>query len=299
MLLMASAVMGLGAGVLDMVLSPIVCALLPHDRNRALNRLHAFYCIGALGTVLAGSAALRLGVPWRLLAAAMIAVPLAMFLGFIPMRIPPLVHEDNERTPLRVLARQPFFLAALVAITFCGATEQGMSQWLPAYAERVLGFSKSAGGLALAAFSIGMIAGRTAAGTVTRRIRPLPMMLAGCGGCILGFIVGCSFPVPGVALGACVAVGVAVSVLWPTTLGIAADHFPHGGASMFSVMAAGGNFGCFVMPWVIGAIAQRTTLSLGLVSTAVCPLLLAVILVTTLPSTGENIDARDRRSTET
>ncbi len=55
------ALMGFGAGVLDMVLSPIVCALQPHRRTSAMNWLHSFYCFGAVSTVFAGvaGAALR------------------------------------------------------------------------------------------------------------------------------------------------------------------------------------------------------------------------------------------------
>lgn len=283
MLLVSGAVMGLGGGVLDMVLSPIVCALHPRQRAKVLNWLHAFYCIGALGTVLAASAALRFGVPWRILALGLNVVPAAMILGFVPVRIPPLVHEEASRTAVPVLLRQPFFLAALIAMMLCGATEQGMSQWLPAYAERWLGYSKATGGIALAGFSVGMIAGRTGAGAVAHFARPLPIMLTGCAGCVLSYALGCFFPFPPVALASCVAVGVMVSCLWPTTLSFIADHFPHGGASMFSMMTAAGNAGCFMMPWLIGLMAQHTSLRLGLATVMACPIALAVILMISAP----------------
>jgi MFS family permease len=44
--LVAVFVMGLGAGILDMVLSPIIAALQPDSRATALNWLHSFYGIG-------------------------------------------------------------------------------------------------------------------------------------------------------------------------------------------------------------------------------------------------------------
>jgi MFS family permease len=52
MVLVAVFVMGLGAGILDMVLSPIVVALQPDSRAKALNWLHSFYGIGTVITVL-------------------------------------------------------------------------------------------------------------------------------------------------------------------------------------------------------------------------------------------------------
>jgi fucose permease len=61
MLLGAAFVGGVGAGILDMILSPIVSSLTGgQSQTRALNVLHSFYCIGAIMTILAGSLALRL-----------------------------------------------------------------------------------------------------------------------------------------------------------------------------------------------------------------------------------------------
>ncbi|MCW5550127.1 MAG: MFS transporter, partial [Opitutaceae bacterium] len=56
---------GFGAGVLDMVLSPVVAALNPERRAAAMNWLHSFYCLGAGVTIAAGTLALRLGFGWR------------------------------------------------------------------------------------------------------------------------------------------------------------------------------------------------------------------------------------------
>ena len=277
-LLVAGGIMGFGAGILDMILSPIVCALQPLRRARALNHLHAFYCIGALGTVIAASAALRLGISWRVTMLLITAVPTAMFIGFLTLTIPPFIASGTVRTPTRGLLSRPLFLALLVGITLCGAIEQGMSQWLPAYAERALGYSKSTGGFALAAFSVGMIIGRVSLGSAAHRLRPIPLMLIACAGCVLAYGVACFVPVPPLALAGCISVGVAVSCLWPTALSLAADALPQGGATMFSLMTAGGNVGCFVMPWLIGIVAEATSLTTGLAIAMTCPVLLAMIL---------------------
>ena len=57
MVLVAVFIMGLGAGILDMVLSPIVAVLQPGSRATALNWLHSFYGIGTVVTVLVGTLA--------------------------------------------------------------------------------------------------------------------------------------------------------------------------------------------------------------------------------------------------
>jgi len=278
-LLAACAVLGVGAGMLDMVISPIVAALRPERRAAALNWLHSFYCSGAVGTVLVASAALYLEIPWRAVAVAIAIFPVLLLLGFSRMHVPRLVHEEQERTRVSYLLRHPWFVGAILAIALAGATEAGMAQWLPAYAERVLKYSKATGGLALAGFSVAMVAGRMLAATAARRIPPISLMLAGCALAVLFYLAGCFCPVAPAALAACVAVGFAESWLWPTMLGITADRFPHGGGAMFALLAASGNAGCFMIPWLVGLAAEATTLRYGLATAALCPAVLALLLV--------------------
>lgn len=275
----ASGVMGLGAGILDMILSPLVCALQPHRRTAAMNWLHAFYCMGAVVTVLAGSLALRAGIAWRTLALALTVLPAFVTLAFAVLRLPPLIAEGGERMRLRHLVRAPFFVAALAAIFLGGATEAGMVQWLPAYAERTLGFTRWTAGMSLLYFSLAMAVGRIAMGLMGHRTNPFNMMLTCCWGSVALFLVACFAPWPGAALAACMAVGVAGSALWPSLLGVAADRFPQGGASMFGLLAALGNFGGVVMPWLVGVTADRADLRWGLSTATLCPFLLAFILL--------------------
>jgi len=278
-LLASCAILGLGAGMLDMVISPIVSALRPDRRAAALNWLHSFYCSGAVGTVLLASAALYLEIPWRVVAVAIAVFPVLLLVGFSRIHVPRLVHEEQQRTPVSDLLRHPWFVGAILAIALAGATEAGMAQWLPAYAERVLKYSKATGGLALAGFSVAMVAGRMLAATAARRIPPIPLMLAGCALAVLFYLAGCFCPVAPAALAACVAVGFAESWLWPTMLGITADRFPHGGGAMFALLAASGNAGCFMIPWLVGLAAEATTLRYGLAMAALCPAVLALLLM--------------------
>ena len=81
------------------------------------------------------------------------------------------------------------------------------------------------------------------------------------------------------ALAACMAVGITGSTLWPSMLGVAADRYPRGGASMFGMLAALGNFGCVFMPWMIGVAADWTSMRWGLSTATLCPLLMAFLLV--------------------
>lgn len=280
MVLVAVFIMGLGAGILDMVLTPIIAALQLGSRATALNWLHSFYGIGTVVTVLVGTLSFRLGIGWRTISLIFIIVPLLVALGFLNVDLPPLISEkEGGRTPLRDLCRNSSFLAVNVAIFLGGALELGLAQWLPAYAEMSLGFSKSTGSISLLAFSAAMALGRIFAGLIGRRVDPTTLMLGCCWTSVVLFLLACFAPWPAVALTASVAVGLAGSCLWPTILGVAADRFPGGGASMFGLLAAFGNLGGILMPWLVGVTSDWSSLRLGLATSTACPLLMAFVLL--------------------
>lgn len=269
--------LGLGAGILDMVMSPVVAALNPTRRAAALNWLHSFYCVGAVVTILAGTLALRVGLGWQQACLLLIPLPLGLLLAFAPVRLPALVGEGG-RTGLRTLLGQRWFVLALAAIFLAGATELGMAQWLPAYAERALGFPAWVGGAALLSFSLMMAVGRMVVGAVGARLTPFQAMTRGCALSVVLFLAGSFLPSPGLALAACVAVGFTGSALWPTMLAVTGNRHPEGGATMFGALAALGNAGGIFMPWLVGAIADRSSLHWGLAVSALAPLLMLGLL---------------------
>ncbi len=271
LLLGAVFVLGLGSGILDMVLSPIVSALNPHKRAVALNWLHSFYCVGAAVTVLAGSLALAAGFGWRGSCLVLIPLPLGLLVAFAPLRFPDLPHE-SVRTSVRSLFAQRWFQFAAIGIFLGGATELGMAQWLPAYAETSLGFPPWISSGSLLLFSVAMALGRMVIGFTGARINPFHLMAWSCGTTVVLFIFGSFLPVPSLALTACILAGFTGSCLWPTMLAVTADRYPTGGASMFGALAALGNAGGIFMPWLVGLIADHSNLHWGLAISALAPL---------------------------
>lgn len=277
-LLGANILLGLGAGILDMVLSPIVSALNPEKRTASMNWLHSFYCVGATVTVLSGSAALAYGISWRSATVILIGLPVLLTFAFAAMKFPALTEEGGERKPLRALMSDLWFVGALAAIFLGGATELGMAQWLPAYAEIALRYPAWVGGAALFAFSVAMAIGRMGIGALSARVNPYTIMAWGCGISVLLFLAGSFCPIHELALLACVFAGLTGSCLWPTMLAVTADRYPNGGATMFGALAAFGNAGGIFMPWVVGVIADRSNLHWGLAISTLAPLVMLPIV---------------------
>ncbi len=278
MLLLSVGILGFGAGCLEMVLSPIVAALRPERRASAMNWLHSFYCTGSFVTVMIVSESLRWNVSWRLVCGAIMLLPLSVFLGFLPVRVPPMVHEDHDREPVLSLLRRGHLLAALGIIFLAGGTEMSMVQWLPAYAERVLGFAKSASGQGLAGFFVGMALGRMIIASTGHRFTSLRLLIFGALCCLAMQLIGVLSPNPWLALAACTCLGFSVSWLWPTTLAMTADRSPHGGATMFGLLGVCGNAGCVAMPWIVGFVAARTSLRHGMMTILACPIVMIFLL---------------------
>lgn len=271
-------VLGLGAGVLDMVLSPVVAAINPERRAAAMNWLHSFYCVGAAVTILAGTLMIKFGWGWRAACLLLLILPLSLMATFAPLRFPSLATEGT-RTPLRDLVRERWFQLALLAIFLGGATELGMAQWLPAYAETALGYPRWVGGTSLLLFSVAMALGRMVVGLAGTRLDPFRIMAWGCGSSVALFLLGSFLPLPSVALIACIAAGFTGSCLWPTMLAVTADRHPNGGASMFGALAALGNAGGIFMPWVVGWVADARSLHEGLAVSALAPALMLPLVI--------------------
>ena len=76
--------------------------------------------------------------------------------------------------------------------------------------------------------------------------------------------------------------------MWPTQLGVTADRFPRGGATMFGLMAASGNLGNMTAPWVEGVIAERWDLRTALLVASVSPFLFGLLAIEVRKSDRKN-----------
>jgi fucose permease len=258
-LLAGTIVLSMGAGILELVLSPIINAV-PSDRKAGdMSLLHSFYAWGLVAVVLATALAVWLAGArfWPWYAVFWSLFPLANAIAFARAPMPALV-TGGPRQRLRELVRHPIYLVAVLAIGLAGATEVTMSQWVSAFAEKGLGLAKVvADVLGLCLFGVGLGVGRVWFGKLGGRVALTRYLIAGSGLSAVAYAVAALAPWPVVSLAACVLCGLAVSLLWPGVLSLAADCFPQAGASMFAMLSASGDFGAALAPWLVGVLADR------------------------------------------
>jgi fucose permease len=131
-----------------------------------------------------------MGWGWRTACLVLLPLPLVLFAAFARMTFPSIVSDEKERTLLGAILKEKWFLGAMAAIFLGGATELGMAQWLPAYAESALGFPQWISGVGLLLFSIAMAAGRMIVGAFGTKLNPFQTMAWGCSSSVVLFIPG-------------------------------------------------------------------------------------------------------------
>ena len=256
-LVCGAVLLSMGAGILELVLSPLVSTVSTERKSASMSLLHAFYAIGQFSVVLVTALAIWLGAPWRVIVLSWSLLPLAALIAFASVEIPRLVAEEH-RQKLRHLVRKPVYLAAVAGIMLAGASEMAVSQWISTYAEKGLHVPKIVGDLGgLCAFAVMLGAARLWMGLQTTGTdlmnRALPIS---CVVTMVAYLTATLAPVPWIALPACAFAGIGIGLLWPGMLVITLRHFPRGGASMFALLTSAGNLGCALAPWVVGMVAD-------------------------------------------
>ena len=180
-----------------------------------------------------------------------------------------------------------------------GASEQAVSQWASAFAEKGLGISKTAGDLAgPMAFAVLMGMSRLFYGKYGDRIRLERFMVCSCGLCILSYLGIALIPYAPLSLAACAVCGLSVGIMWPGTFSKAAAAIPRGGTAMFALLALGGDVGCSGGPTVVGMVSEALgdNLKMGVLAGIVFPvLLLAGVFLSGKRNSDEKIKKKEEK----
>jgi fucose permease len=258
-LVLGTVVFSIGCGLLEVIISPIVERTPSERKAGGMALLHAFYPIGKVAvTVLTGLLFLAFGTGnWPTLMLAWSVVPAVNTFAFVGLRLPPL-FTAGKRQRVRDLLRRGTTWWALVAILLAGATEVSLAQWASAFVERGLGTDKlTADLLGLGAFGLGMVVGRLWFGFRGEEADLVPLLRRGAIASAGAALVMAFAPAVWVSLAATAFAGLAVSLLWPGVVSLTAARFPLAGASLFALLAVGGDAGAGVMPWLVGVAADQ------------------------------------------
>ncbi len=282
-LLIAILIYAVGGGLLEVLISPVVESCPTDNKEKAMSLLHSFYCWGQVGVVLVSTLFFAVfGIRnWKLLAMLWAVIPVLNGLFFIGVPIAPLIEEGETGMKLGELLKNRLFWILFLMMLCAGASEQAVSQWASALAERGLGISKTLGDLAgPMTFGILMGISRAFYGKYGDKIRLERFMGASALLCIASYLLIALVPVPALGLVGCALCGLSVGIMWPGTFSMAAASMRRGGTALFALLALAGDLGCSSGPTLAGFVSgvYGDNLRRGILAAVIFPVLLLVSL---------------------
>jgi len=272
---------GVGGGLLEVLVSPIVEAAPSEEKDKAMSMLHSFYCWGCVGFIAISTGMLHfMGESnWNMLPIVWAVIPLFNILAFLYVPVGALVEEE-ERISIKVLCRQKIFWQLVLLMVCAGASEMAMSQWASYFAENGLSVSKQMGDIFGACFFCFMMGlSRLFYGRNGEKIPLQQFMLYSCLLCVFGYCIAVFSPYAILGLIGCGICGLSVGILWPGSYSIAAKECKAGGTALFAILALAGDLGCITGPEVVSLIATATPrygLRAGLFVAIVFPVLMLI-----------------------
>jgi len=248
-----AAIAGVGWGLTETVMNPLIASLYPHEKTAKLNAAHAWWPGGLVIGGLAGVALSNAGIAWQWkmgLAIIPAIVVLAMSAG---LKYPP-----TERAAAGVSTGEmfrellnPMFFVLFLSMFLTAASELAPGQWVDLALSRTVGMP----GILLLVYVSGlMFLMRHFAGPLGHKLSPIGVLWISCAGAALGLFALSIANSPLTGLLAATLWGTGVCYMWPTMLATASERFPRGGALLMGLMGTAGTLSIqFVLPYM-GAI---------------------------------------------
>ena len=283
-ILTAVIVYAIGGGIIEVLISPIMESCPTDNKEKAMSLLHSFYCWGHVGVVAISTAFFALcGIEnWRVLAYVWAIVPIINGFLFLKTPIAPLIADGEKGMTLRELFGSKVFWLLVVMMVCSGACEQGVSQWVSAFAETGLGISKTAGDLAgPLTFAALMGISRAIYGKYGDKLNLEKFMSVSAFLCIFSYLLAALSPLPLFSLAGCALCGFSVGIMWPGTFSRAAAALRTGGTAMFALLALAGDLGCSAGPTLVGLVSDAVggELKAGILAAVLFPAIMTLCLI--------------------
>jgi fucose permease len=272
---------GFGSGAIDGGVNGLYLELYPTARGRALNYLHLFFALGALGSPLAVGFLVEAGASWQvlMLATGVLSLPLAGLLALA--WLPSGLHSPAAKAGPRLGLMLPLLVLA-IAIGCYVAAEIGVSNWLVRFLDRAP-LSTATGALSL--FWGGLTVGRLVSARVADRFDHTRFATAStlvASVALVAAVVVPALPVSIVLFGI---VGFAFGPIYPVIMAIAGERFPDRSAAVSGFLAGTAVVGSVLYPPVMGFMSVTVGLPVAMLGLAVLGFACAAaLLISARPS---------------
>lgn len=272
-LVVGTVLFSMASGFCEVLISPVIAALPSDDPDRDMSKLHSIYAWGVVGVAIVSTVFLFFcgRERWQWLPVIFMIIPMAASIFFAKAKLPQMATPEKTSGAVRFLKNGGVWLCVL-GIFLGGAAEVTMAQWASSYIEQALGLEKIWGDIfGVAVFAVALGLGRSLYAKIGKNIARA--LFFGAIGATLCYLTAAIMPTNHtvfavIGLVACALTGFCVSMMWPGSLIVASDRYPHGGVMIFALMAAGGDFGASVGPQLVGVITDMAIDNEALISLA-------------------------------
>jgi fucose permease len=250
---LGAVILGIGWGMVETVINPLIATLYPDQKTARLNALHAWWPGGLVIGGLLGVGLSEMGVGWQVKLALVVIPALAVVALSIGVKFPP-----TERMAAGISMKQmfrellnPLFVILFGSMFLTAATELAPGQWVDFALSRTVHMP---GILLLVYVSALMFLMRHFAGPLVHKLSSIGLLWLSCLMGSLGLVALSFANSPVTGLLAATLWGTGVCYMWPTMLATASERFPRGGALLMGLMGTAGTLSSrFVLP-LMGSI---------------------------------------------
>src|SRR5215813_1535562 len=244
----AAVVTGIGWGLVETVINPLIATLYPDEKTGKLNTLHAWWPGGLVIGGLLGVAMSAAGLGWQV-KLAMVILPAVAVVGLcIGVRFPPTERAAAGVSMSEMFSEllNPLFVVLFASMFLTAASELAPGQWVDFALSRTVHMP---GILLLVYVSALMFVMRHFAGPLVHKLSPIGLLWCSCLMAALGLVALSAANSPITGLLAATLWGAGVCYMWPTMLATASERFPRGGALLMGLMGTAGTLSIrFVLP---------------------------------------------------
>ena len=273
-LFIATLFVGIGNGMVEAALNPMIASMYSENKTKMLNRFHVWFPGGIVIGSLAGWLIMDvMGLGWQIMVASLF-IPLLIYgVLFYGQKFP-----VTERVQLGISSGKmfsslgkPLFLFMVFCMFLTAASELGTTQRI----ESLLKTSVAAPLLVLAFINGIMALGRLSAGQFVHKLKPAGMLLYSAIFTLIGLWL-LTITSGGMTFVAAAVFAVGVTFFWPTMLGFVAEYLPETGALGLSIMGGAGMLSVSIVLPIMGNLMDNANASEALRTMSILPAILIV-----------------------
>jgi MFS family permease len=255
-------VSGVGWGLTEATINPLIARLYPADTTHRLNLLHAWYPGGLIAGGLVG-VLMAAWLPWQGILALILVPALAVIVAAALSTFPADVSISGVRglrTMLVEIFRRPSFFIWFGAMFLTAASELAPGQWLDIALTNRVGMR---GILLLVYVSALMFVFRHAVGRVARWLSNPGLLLLSSLLAAAGLLLLSRAQSPVAAIAASTVWGFGVCAMWPTMLASVAERYPQAGSWALGLMGSAGALSSFLVLPALGTMFDEAKVEIA------------------------------------